>query len=815
MLKNYLKIALRNLLKYKLYAFINVTGLAVGIASCILILLFVQDEYTFDGYHSQADQLYRARVQETYEGEVFQNTVTPFILGPTLEAEIPEVDQMSRNVSFTDLVKHGTFQESETITLLDPAFFEMFDVPWSEGSAAHFGTDLHQVLLTPTAAEKYFGQGSPMGKTLSIRLGEEFQDFVVEGVLKPHPSNSSFSFDFVIPFANAKNLFRERAMTSWFNIFVETYVTLESGVDTTGLYATKFPAMMKKALGDEYEEGNYLVRLQPFTDIHFNRDLPPGILPVSDSRYSFILAAIALLVLLVACINFTTLAVSRSLSRAREVSVRKVVGASRPQLIGQFMSEAIVIALLALVLGVFLADLCLPVFNQLAQKRLTLQFSVTNVATWLGLALMIGVMSGSYPAFFLSALSPIKSEDNAQQGKNLLLKGLVGIQFALSITLITCTFILGDQVDYMRNKNLGFDKEHCVTLPYTASPSPGVGLTAIYEEGIETTKRLAQELSQDPTIQGITSSSYGLHETGWMQLGHTEEDGQFRRITVNAVDEDFLKVMGMEMVKGRFFDKNISSDETRAAIVNETMVKTYGWETPIGQTLPKPWNEIQVIGVIKDFHFASLHNPIDPLVLVVNPIPMLQLANDVNWNRYPSPVPTVRIKSSEVSESLKRIETAWEKAVPNHPFSYTFVDQAVDAMYRQEARMSRILNIAAVLAIFVACLGLFGIVAISVAKRTKEIGIRKVLGAEAGDIVLLLSKSFIVLICLSMAVAFGVTWYFAEEWLGLDEFAFRIGLSPWSFVLGGGITLGVAVLTLVYQALRAARANPVESLRSE
>lgn len=813
MLKNYLKIALRNLLKYRLYTFINLTGLAIGIAACILIMLFVKDEFSFDQYHEKGDRLYRAWVKEKYEGEIFVNAVTPFVLGPTLKTDIPEVEGMSRMLAFQDVVKRDDFADDENVYMVDPAFFQMFDVPWKQGDPNQFGKSLSEVVLSEESAKKYFGEANPIGQNLSIQLGDQEGNFLVSGVLAEQPRNSSFQFEMVIPFGNDKKLFRERRRQNWFNIRVETFVMLPPETDTAQVVA-KFPAMMQKALGEEYEEGAYTVHLQPFTDIYLNPNMARGLLPVSDPQYAYILLAVAILILLIASINFTTLAVSRSLSRAMEVSVRKVVGAMRMQLMAQFWTEAILIALVALVLGVFLADLALPIFNDFAQRELELPLTIGSISFWLGIAMGIGLISGAYPAVVLSGMPLAKTNKlSAGKSRNWLLRGMVGFQFVLSIFLISSTLIMQKQLDFLQNKNLGYEKEHALVIPYNANRGAGQRFGEVYYAAEQEAKRVQEALAALPEVKNVTRSGYSLAEQGRMQLGHVTESGQFRRLHVNPVDYNFLETMGMELTQGRFFSAENGSDKTVAAVVNEAMVKAYGWENPLGHSLPKPWQAIQVIGVVKDYHFASLHNEIQPLVLVVDPIPMLVAASDVNWSRQPIPHLTVMIDGSQVTASLKSIEETWTATLPNQPFDFSFVDQVLEQQYESENRMGKIMSIAAILAIAIACLGLFGIVAISVARRTKEIGIRKILGASISDILLLLSKKFALIILAAMVFAFPLAWYVMSDWL--TDFAYQINIGWVSFAVAGMLSLLIGVLTMSYLAVRAARSNPVEALRYE
>jgi len=602
-------------------------------------------------------------------------------------------------------------------------------------------------------------------------------------------------------------------LQSWFNIMVETFVMFPPATDTSQVVAKCVP-VMEKALGEDYEAGAYTVHFQPFTDIHLNPEMPPGMLPVSDPQYAYILLAVASLILLIASINFTTLAVSRSLSRAIEVSVRKVVGAGRTQLMAQFWTEAVLIALLALLLGLFIADLSLPIFNDFAQRELELGFSWQGIGLLLGLALTIGFLSGAYPALILSALPPIKSHKlTASKKQNWLLRPMVAFQFVLSIFLISSTLIMQNQLQFLQNKNLGYQQEQAIVLPFNGNRGAEQSLADMYYQADQEVMRMQEALASLPQVERVTRSGYSLAEQGRMQLGHVTDEGQFRRLNVNAVDYTFLETMGLELIEGRFFDQNNGSDKTVAAVVNEAMLKAYGWDQALGASLPKPWQDIQVIGVIADYHFASLHNPIEPLALVLDPIPMLRKAQDVSWDRTPIPQITAYVSGEAIPEALQAIEKRWTEVLPTQPFDYQFIDQVLQRRYEREARMGKIMTIAATLAIFIACLGLFGIVAISVVKRTKEIGLRKVLGASMKDILILLSKNFALMILIAMLFAFPLAWYAMDDWL--TDFAYKTPISWWSFALAGGLRLCIAFLAIRYLARRPARAMPVECLRCE
>ncbi len=814
MFKNYLKVAFRNLVRGKIYTFINVAGLSVGIACCVLILLYVSDEWSFDQFHAKSDNIYRAWTKEQMNGEVFFNTVTPFPLAAMFEEHVPEVEAICQVVNMNDLVKVGEFSASETVHLVSDDFWEMFDFEVIEGTTPK---DLHEIVVTPSIAEKYFKRQSPIGQNLAIRMGEDFQNFTVSGIVAAPPSNSSLQFNLLIPFDHAKTIFSQNALTSWFIIIAETYVLLRDGV-TAEMVEAKLPSIIDPIMAKDFQPGEYTAGLQPLKDIHLNTDYPVGMVAISDARYSYILSGIAFLILLLACINFMSLSIGRSVSRAKEVSVRKVVGAKRWHLMQQFWSEAILVTFFAAIVGLLLAELLLPTFNQLANKSLTLQLSLGNLSILAALTLFIGMVSGSYPALVLSGFSPIQILrgvfSKTGKDKHLVLRGMIAFQFALSVVLIVCTVVMQKQLNHLQNKNLGFDKEQVVVLPYSATPTPDKGLLMIIEEGKEKAELLKNELKGNPAIQSITAATHSFGNGDWLRLGYTDaNDGKFRRFSVNAITHNYFETMGIELVEGRFFDESMATDDTTAVIINESMAKTWGWENPIGQTLPKPFDSQRIIGVVKDFHFSSLHTPIGPLAMVINPAVLLQVTHDLTFEDDPAPDISIKIASENIPAVLEDIKTAWANVAPEQSFNYAFLDDAIDRQYQQESRLGNILHIATLLAIFIACLGLFGIATLTIARKTKEIGVRKILGATVSNITLLLTKEFAALVLIANLIACPIAYYVMSNWL--QNFAYTTSISWWIFGLAATLSLVIAMITVSFQAVQAAFANPVKALRYE
>ena len=814
MLKNYVKISIRNLRKDKVHAFINVSGLAVGLACCLLIMLFVRNEWGYDRFHERADDLYRAWVFEDYgEDQQFINTVTPIILAPTLAETFPEVEHVVRIATNSDQVRRGETTLTETRLLVDPNFFEVFDFPLLRGDPASLFNNLNTVVLTPEVATRYFGQEDPLGQTLSMRIGAEFQDFIVTGLVEAPPTRSSIQFTMLIPFDRGDALFSENARRSWFNVFVETYVLLRNDVEAEAFEA-KLPTMVKQVLADRFVEGQYTIGLQPMTEIHLDTSFPVGIAPISDPAYAYILAVIALAMLLIACINFMTLSIGRSASRALEVGVRKAIGASRRNLMYQFWGEALMTTLLALGLGVVLAEAFRPLFNTLADTDLVLGIDGGTVLFLAAMTVLIGLVAGSYPAAVLSGLRPVEVLTGKLRlggDTSLLRRGLVVFQFFISIGLIAGTLIMAQQIDFLRTKNLGFDKEQVVVL--RTSNAGGQGLLQLIEDGRRTADLLRNELAANVAIVDMATSCFTFGQ-GWAGVGYDADDGTYRTFALNIIDEDYLPTLGMEIVAGRNFSREISSDAERALIVNEAFVAEYGWDNAIGQRLPgQSFEDHEIIGVVKDFNFESLHGAVSPLALVINPRVVLQGVSDVGFPVPPTPKIAVRIKPDDIRGTVATLEQSWKRIAPDQPYNYTFVDETLDSQYRQEERLGQIVSLASLLAIVIACLGLFGLAALAVARRTKEIGVRKVLGASASSLALLLSKDFAKLVLVAFVLAVPAAYLAVDWWL--QDFAYRITPGVGTFALAGLLALTIALVTVSYQAIKAALADPVDSLRYE
>ncbi len=804
MWKNYLKIAWRNALREKGYAAINIFGLAVGLAFCTLIFLYVRDERTYDRFHTKADRIYR--IQEATinsDGSISSGSHTLQIpLGPALKADIPEIVQYVRFVPERHYVRAaGASADAieEDVLFADPSVLQVFTFPLRHGNPATALAGLDGVVLTESMARKYFGEDNPTGKILQIRLDQTFEDFVVTGVAEDVPGNSTIRFGILLSFQKllADNDFYRQWADSWNFFTPETYVELAEGATARNTEA-KFPAFFEKyhrdetteqseeGIGDERKVPTY--RLQPIRQIHLESDSSP--------IYSYILSGIALAVLLIACINFMTLSVGRSVRRAREVGVRKAIGAGRLQLMGQFWGEAFVLSGISLLLSLLLVKAFLPVFNHLTGKTLRLDFTAdwTIAAMLVGLVLLTGLVAGSYPALVLSGFRPVEILTNRFRlsGSNAFTKSLVVFQFALSVFLVVSALIMTRQLAYTRSVELGFDEEQIVVIPLQ-------GL-----DGSQVAARFRNALQSQPRVVGVTATGNTLGNTGSMGVGFQYE-GKHYAINVFSVETNYLDFLGLDLIAGRNFDPGLATDTTHSFIVNEALVRAFNLDDPVGKPIPglpgvSPENAPVIIGVVRDYHFQSLYKTIGPVILTLNP----------DWKYH---YLFVRIRPDDIPGTLDLLEKTWRQSAPDLPFAYQFLDDQMQAQYADDQRWSQIVRYATLFAVLIACLGLLGLAALTVARRTKEIGIRKVLGASAAGIVTLLSKDFLKLVLIAFVLAAPLAYLAMSRWL--EDFAYRIELGPGIFLIAGGLALLLALATVSYQAVKAALADPVTSLRYE
>ena len=807
MFTNYIKVAFRNLVKQNAYSLINIVGLAVGIACCIAIVLFVQDELSYDKFNANADNIYRPCVRGFLNGTEFRLAVSPALMGQTAHQELPEV------VAYTRLwtggfpvirYKDKTFSE-ERFFWGDSTFFDVFSIPLIEGNLKTVLNQPNTVLVTESTARRYFGAEPAIGKILNM---DNRNNYVVTGVVKDVPRNSHFHFDFL---ASLSTLADSRNPT-WLSNNYHTYLRLREGTDLRRFknefdrvvdshVASQVKAAIGVSLEDFKKAGNkYGYELDPLTSIHLNSHLDYEFEPNSDISYIYIFSAIAVAILLIACINFVNLATARSEKRAKEVGIRKTLGSNRGQLVRQFIAESILMSSAAVFLAVGIVELFLPMFNGLADKQMELKIvsDLRTIPLLAGLAIVVGIIAGTYPALYLSSFQPIqvmKSDMRKGGRRGILRSGLVIFQFAISITLFIGTFLIYEQLKFIQTKNLGFDKEQVVVINRT-------------DDLFGQIHSFVHELSGDPGIVSLSNSNAIPGNQGGdsaYQLSGTSVQ-QIQDIRQMFCDVDFAATYKLELADGRFFSREHPSD-TAAVVVNEATASAYGVKDMVGRYLISPGDQsfpsqvYQIVGIVRDFNYESLHDPIRPLVIRLFP------------SSAAGKFVSVRIKPGDVPATISFMENTWKKYAGNEGFDYRFLDQNLQRLYIGEQRTSKIATTFSVLAIFVACLGLLGLAAFITEQRTKEIGIRRVLGASIPEIALLLCREFTKWVLLANIVAWPLAYYVMNHWL--QNFAYRISIGPWIFLVSGVLALIFALITVSTHAIRAASANPVEALRYE
>lgn len=785
----------------------------MGIACAILIVLFIKDEVTFDQFHSKINRLYRVTTSMSRDGEGETSGMSPFVVGLTVKDEVQDIESAIILTSYNDMVEKGENKFREEITVVGPEFFNMFDFKVLDGSTSGALDDITDLVVTKEMAEKYFGRTNVAGEVIRLNAGGELRDYQIKAVLANVPSNSSLQFDLLVGDSNLKYLFEERQLNHWFMIAGEVYVLLKEGVTAESTEA-KFPGMVKKGLGEErFGQINYKLGLQPIADIHLGPQMS-SIAPISDPKYTMILGAIAALILLIASINFITISLAKSISRAREIGVRKSVGAGKNQLIWQFLLESTVLAFIALFIGLILVWFTLPLFNELAQKKLIFDLNIANLLIFSGLTLVVAFLAGFYPAIVVSAFKPVKilkGEVSVGSGKQRLRTVMVASQFIVTIFLITSTLIMKKQINYMQNKNLGFDKEQLIMVPLNVASNSEVQQLI---DGMEKGQRLKRILDQEPLISSTSIASLSFGPGSWINISFKDEQGDDRDFFFNTVGANYIKTMGMKIVQGRDFEIGNGADKRRSIIVNDAFVKAYNMDNPIGNRLPNTkFEDHEIIGVVEDFNFASLHVPVEPLILAYNPKIAFSGARGINLNSDPTPKVVVRVKANGLQAALPLIEEKWNEAYAGEPFDYHFVDEVLNTQYAAEKNLGKLVTTAAILAILIGSMGLFALAMLSMNARLKEMSIRKVLGASNINVAFILSKSYIILVLVALVISIPMSYQVMSAWL--DDFAFRTNIGIDTFLLAGVLSLFIAWLAISYHSIKMAINNPVDGLRSE
>ena len=810
MFKSYLTLALRNLWRNKLHTGINIAGLAAGIASCLLIVLFVRDELSYDRHHAHKDRIFRLSNELILAGKGDRIALTGLAIGPRLKAEYP--DEVEQAVRFMPMAKRITvrykdkFFNEQQFFMADPEVFEVFSFEWVQGNPETALVNPKTLVLTESLARKYFGDADPMNQFIRLNM----TDVAITGIIKDLPANSDLSVNGLLSISTFPRAAMENMEQDWGRLAAYTYLLFFDAKQASG-FEQKMRAFEEKYVAPFWVEnsvdGEIRYGLTALPELHLYSGLGYDT-PKGNRVYLYLFSIVAVFILLIACINYINLSIAQSSGRSTEVGIRKVTGANQGMLISQFIGESGVLALLALAGAVLLVELSLPLFNDLANKSFTFSaiFSPALLLTMLGIVAFIGIGAGSYPAFYLSSLEPVDILKGKMtlSGNALMRKILVVVQFTISIALIIGTFIVYRQMQHLKTQDLGFDKEQVMVVEIPSDTSL-----------VRRMPEFSSELLQQPAISKVATASGGIPgaPTGAL-LMRLERDKRLQEKTVNVmfVDEGYLDALGIELLAGRNFDRSRGTDAQEAFIVNEAVLRMQDWgqnEDALGKRVQ--WslmandsadNDGRVVGVMRDFHYASLHNAIDPLILIYSPQSGKNLL--------------VRLEGGLISQGKDFVTEKWQQFDPLHPMEFFFLDTFFDQQYRNEEKMMAIFGYFTLLTILIACMGLFGLASFLTQQRTKEIGIRKALGAGTENILLLLSREFAILVAVSIALAAVLAGVGMNYWL--ETFAFRISIwvvgAP-IILLAGLLSFAIAMLTTSYHALRAARANPVDALRHE
>jgi len=806
MLKNYFKIAFRNLWRNKGFSIINILGLSIGLATCLVILLFIQNELGYDRYNKKADRIVRVVLRSMVQGEKMNEANVMPPTAQTLKADYPEVQEATRlsDNGYPRITYGDKTLKDNAFASVDSNFFQVFSIPFLQGDTKTALLQPNSVVISRVMAQKYFGGEDPMGKTLNFK--DWNTSYKITGVFDKIPANSHFHFELF----GSMNGLPDARSSSWLTSGYYTYLVLPQDYPYRQLEA-KLPQVVEKYMGPQMQKsmgitldqmqknGNHFgLFLQPLADIHLHSDYAADLSANGDIRYVYIFGAIALFMLLIACINFMNLSTAGASKRAREVGIRKVMGSLQRELVAQFLLESILLTAIAMGLAIMMVQWVLPFFNELSGKQLNFQLTAHPrlLPGLLLLVLFVGTLAGSYPAFFLSSFNPVTVlKSKFRSGKNTigLRSGLVVFQFFISITLMVSTTVVYKQLNYIQNKKLGYNKDQVLLVhdPYWLRNNQDA---------------FRQRLLADPRVQNLSTSGFlpaGRSDNNNFFVYPDNTTAQLVKTLRYDVDDRYIPTLGMEMAAGRNFSRQFGTDST-GAILNEAAATALGWgANALGHTITNPDNKgikltYHVIGIVKDFHFKSLHERIAPLVMILG----------TNYGAF-----IVKTKTKDITGLLSTMKKEWSDLKADAPFSYSFLDERFKNTYQSEQRTGLILGIFSGLTIFVACLGLFGLATFTAEQRTREIGIRKVLGSSVTEIVSLLSKDFLKLVFLAFIIASPIAWWAMNRWL--QDFAYRIDISGWIFLLAAFVALLITILTISFQAIKAALANPVKSLRTE
>ena len=800
MFKNYLLIAFRNLIRQKTYSIINISGLAIGFAAFIMIVLHVVHEFSFDKFHKNSNDIYRVCINGRISGDVFNVAVCASPTGEAMVRDMPKVLKSVRINKFHQTVFFTTDNDrfyEEGMIFADSTFFDVFTFEMLQGNPETALDELNSIVLTEKIAKKHFPEENPIGKIMKLN---DKESFIITGIIKDVPGNSHFTFNMVSPYSTFQKMNGIEGNEDWGSLNVHTYVLLAPGTNPRQI-ETKFPEFIKKNMGElsEMESIKFEPYLQPLTSIHLHSNLMAELGSNSDINYVYAFLAVAIFILLIACINFMNLSTARSMKRAKEVGLRKVVGADRQQLIFQFIGESLILSFIGLIAGLILVEIALPAFSQILDNDFepSLFRNRYEFLFLIGLVIVVGVIAGSYPAFYLSAFQPVKVLKGSLRNKSKkssVRNVLVVMQFSISVFLIICTGFVYSQITYLRSKKLGFDKEQLVVIPLRG------------ERMQDNANVIKNELKNLSCVAEVSMSQFvpggDMNGNGYIPEGMDEKAPWI--IFTNIVDYDYVKTMGMEVVKGRDLSRDFSTD-SNAILINETLMKKLGWEDPLNKKITgfhyDSTFQLHIVGVVKDFHFRSLHDAIEPSLMYIGS------QNNSYLN--------VKLHAGNINESIEAIQKKWEETESAFPFDYFLLDKNLDDLYKAETRIGELFLAFTFIAILIACLGLFGLASYNAEQRTREIGIRKAMGSSVEQIVLMMSRQFTIWILLANIIAWPIAYYFIDRWLGNFAYSIKIMDKWYIFLFAGLATLFIAILTVLYQSIKAAIINPVVAIKYE
>jgi len=797
MLKNYLKSALRNMLNSKIVSIINIAGLSIGLAVCMMIVLFIRDEVSFDRFHTKKDQIFRVTARMTSDKETRLIANSNQIVGPSFAEDIPEIQTYVRMQSNPFIVRHNNEVNNQEATFVDDNFFTVFTFPLISGDPGKVLSDLHSIVLSEKTAIKYFGSSDVIGKTLELQINNIFEPFVVTGVAKDPPQNSTIQFSILLPFKYNLKLYTDNA---WVGFYMATFIVLNPNSDFKTVEPKLDKVFLSKAAGELKEmKEKYNFRekihfgLEPMVKIHLDKidtEAHNGLAGSSNPVYSYILSAIALFILIIACINFINLTVTHSLKRGKEIGLRKANGGKRSQIMFQFFGESLLLCFIAFAIAILIVPTALPFFNKMSDKNLSFSYllDIHLIAGYVILFLMTGLIAGFYPALVLSGFSPIETLYNRHRltKKNWLAKSLVIIQFAMATILIISIVGIFAQFRFLIKVDLGYSDENVIIVHLPRGNNQAV------------IDMMKQELIKELSIETIATKDFGQSFTK-VKVNNNEKELD---IAISWMDENFLPALRIPVIKGRNFSQDYSGDASESVLINETFAREAGWDqatgiNPVGQVIDYyEGQKFTVVGVVKDYHFGSLKEKITPL--------LLKKGSGDLW---------VKTKPGQTAQALKTIRVKFLKLLPYMPFEYDLMNSVNMRYYESEAKWKQIILTGALLSIIISCLGLFGLAIFTTELRTREIGIRKVNGATITEVIAILNTNLVRLVAIAFVVSAPIGWFAMHRWL--QNFAYRTELNWWIFVLAGILTLGIAFFTVSWQSWRAARRNPIEALRYE